>query len=118
MTDIVEVKPLRGQVLVENMDNGNRLVNGIILLDDDAKSHGIRPRWCTVYAVGDGVVDVKVKDIVLISHGQWTRRIEVNTKDGKKFIQKIKPEEILGVCDEIPENYKWNYNTANEPTGN
>jgi hypothetical protein len=38
---------------------------------------GIVPRWARVYSVGPEQEDIKVGQYVLVSHGRWTRGIEV-----------------------------------------
>ena len=55
----MRVKALKGKVLVTDLERGSRIVNGIILPDDNGKTEGIRPRWGKVYSVGAGVTEVK-----------------------------------------------------------
>ena len=54
---------------------------GIVLLDDDKKSAGIRPRWAKIYGLGPDVKDpdLQIGKYILISHGRWTRGITVET---------------------------------------
>ena len=53
-------RALRDDVIVEEMAFKERtLSSGIILLDDDAKGHGIRPRWGKVYSVGRKQKEIK-----------------------------------------------------------
>lgn len=74
------IRPLPGKVLVHNMEYGETRTNaGIIITNDDGKERGIRPRFCSVYAVGDDVTDVKVGDRVLVAHGRWTRGVLVQS---------------------------------------
>ena len=50
MTDIVKsITPLPDKVLVEMIKKGERKVGSIIVLDDDGKREGIRPRWARIY---------------------------------------------------------------------
>jgi co-chaperonin GroES (HSP10) len=99
-----DVTPLRNHVLVENMDVGEKLVNGIIRLDDNGRDTGVRPRWAKVYAVGANITDIHPGNWVLVEHGQWTYRVKVQTSEGEKDIQRIKyPEGVLVVADENPE---------------
>jgi co-chaperonin GroES (HSP10) len=47
------VHPLKDGIIVEDMNFGERKTrSGLILLEDDGKLQGIRPRWAKVYAVG------------------------------------------------------------------
>jgi len=107
-----DVKALSGQILVEDMEVGDKLVNGIIRLDDNGKGNGIRPRWAKVYSIGPDVTDVYVGTYILVQHGQWTRRVDIETETGRKSIQKVKPEEILLVSDDKPDDTKWVYRTV------
>jgi co-chaperonin GroES (HSP10) len=51
--DQSQLKPLRDAVIVSEMNFDERLSRGgIILVKDNGKSSGIRPRWGSVYAVG------------------------------------------------------------------
>lgn len=59
-----DLNPLPNDVLVHNMDDGNRTYgSGIILQADTKRDEGIRPRWCQVYKVGS--------NIDYISDGEW-----------------------------------------------
>lgn len=85
-----------GMKFVERITTG-----GIILPNDDMKSSGIRPRWCKIYALGpDYTGDLKVGDWILVSHGRWTRGIDIEDEDGKKSIRRVDPNDILLVSDE------------------
>jgi co-chaperonin GroES (HSP10) len=92
------VVPLRDRVLVEGMEHGEtKTAGGIILGDDDGKERGIRPRWATVYAVGDEVTDVKPGDRVLIAHGRWTRGVAVVDKKHTRVVRMVELHSIMGV---------------------
>lgn len=98
----MNIKPLPGIVLVHNMKRGERqLASGIILRNDDGKEHGVRNRWAQVYAVGEGVHDIKANEWVLIAHGRWSRGIKVN-KELELF--RVENESILLVSDEEPDD--------------
>ena len=60
-----QFKPLTDYVIVSDMNftNTRTLNSGIVLLQDNGKASGIRPRWAQVYAIGPEQKDVKV--------GQW-----------------------------------------------
>ena len=48
-----KIKAIRGDVLVHNMHFGEtKTAGGIIIQSDDAKAHGVKPRWAQVYAKG------------------------------------------------------------------
>jgi hypothetical protein len=78
---------------------------GLILLDDDMKSQGIRPRWAEVYAVGPDVTDVKVGQYIMIAHGRWSRGQAIEDEEGEKTIRKVDPNDILLISDEPVNDY-------------
>jgi hypothetical protein len=85
------------------MNFGERqLSSGIVLLSDDGKSDGIRPRWAKVYAIGPEQQDVVPEQWVLVEHGRWTRGIKVEI-DGQEFIiRRVDADAIMAVSDETP----------------
>ena len=94
---------LNDSVIVEDMVFDERLSNGgIVLLNDNGKSSGIRPRWGRVYAVGPEQMDVRVGEWVCVAHGRWTRGLDIEDEVGKCTIRKIDPNDILMSADERP----------------
>jgi co-chaperonin GroES (HSP10) len=100
-----EIKPLHDSVIVTDMDfNDRKLASGVLLLGDDGKTDGIRPRWSKVYAIGPEQQDIKLGQWILVEHGRWSRGLKI-VKDGEEFvIRRIDPEAIMFVSDEEPEN--------------
>lgn len=97
---VQELTTLKDHVLVTDMNfRGRSLSSGIILLNDDGKSQGIRPRWGCVYAVGPDQHDVKVGDWICVAHGRWTRGVEIEDAEGEKTLRRIDPRDILLVSD-------------------
>lgn len=76
-------RPLKGKIVATAVDKGERLTEGgIIVLDDDGKDHGIRPRWFKVTQLHPAETeDIKVGDFVLVEHGRWTRKIQQDNQD-------------------------------------
>jgi co-chaperonin GroES (HSP10) len=103
-----DLSPLKDQILVYNMEQGEkRLSSGIILLDDNGKETGIKPRWCQVYKVGSEIDYVSPGEYVLVEHGKWTYGINVDLEDGSTiYLQKIDPTAILLVSSDMPESIK------------
>lgn len=96
-----QIRPLMDHIIVSEMAFDQRITNGgIILLNDDMKSSGIRPRWAKVYATGPEQKDVQIGQYILISHGRWTRGIKIEDEDGEKTIRRVDPNDILMVSDE------------------
>ena len=89
--------PIRDNVIVEEMDFGDqKTASGIIIMSDDGKSMGIKPRWGRVYAVGEKNKDVKVGDWVLIEHGRWTRGMNVEDETGKmRVLRRVDKDAIM-----------------------
>lgn len=97
------VKPIRDHILVEEMDFGERKTrSGIILPGDNGDLRGIRPRWGRVYAVGHEQQDIKEGQYILVSHGRWTRGVDV-TYEGKTItVRRVDNNDVLLVSDEHP----------------
>jgi co-chaperonin GroES (HSP10) len=99
---VKKILPLRDNIIVSDMTFEERISNGgIIILNDDMKSSGIRPRWAKVYAVGPDQKDVQVGQYILISHGRWTRGIKIEDDEGVRTIRKVDNNDILMVSDEL-----------------
>jgi hypothetical protein len=98
------VKARKGKVLVTNIENGGKITrNGIIIPDDNGKERGIRPRWAEIYAVGDDVEDLSPGQWILISHGRWSRGVDVETAGGKVNLRQVDyPEAVLLVSETNP----------------
>lgn len=92
-------------ILVYGMEFRERLSRGgIIMINDDMKSAGIRPRWARVYAVGPkSKEDIKVGDYIMIAHGRWSRGMTIHDSEGEKVIRKVDPNDIL-LISETPVN--------------
>jgi co-chaperonin GroES (HSP10) len=100
---ISKLTVLRDNVIVSDMEfTGRQLSSGIILMNDNGKSEGIRPRWGQVYAVGPDQTDVCVGQWICVAHGRWTRGLEIEDNSGEKTIRKIDPKDILLVSDDHP----------------
>lgn len=102
----VKVRALPKDILVIDMDMGEQVSNGgIIVQSDNGKVHGIKPRWAKVYKVGTEVDYVKEGQWILIEHGRWTRKITIDDGEGEKEFQKVDVASILVVTDEKPNDF-------------
>lgn len=98
-----QLKPLNDVVIVSDMNFEERLSSGgIVLVKDNGKSSGIRPRWGKVYAVGPDQHDVQVGSWICVEHGRWTRGIEIEDEAGKQMLRRVDPKDILAESDEEP----------------
>ena len=100
-----QIHPLNDSVIVADMIFDERFTTGgIVLLNDNGKSTGIRPRWGQVYAVGPEQHEVTVGQWVCVAHGRWTRGIEVEDETGKQTLRRVDPKDIMLVSDEQPQD--------------
>lgn len=101
----MKVRALKGKVLVSNLERGSRIVNGIIIPDDNGKSEGIRPRWGQVYSVGADVTEISEGQWILIENGRWTRMLKVKEDNGTDVqLWGVEwPKSVLLVSDTDPE---------------
>ena len=104
--EIKSLRPLYDTVLVTEMSFDERVTaTGIVLVNDDMKSSGIRPRWGRVYAIGPEQTDVKVGQYICIAHGRWTRGVKIDDGTGKLTVRKVDNNDILLVSDEPVNDY-------------
>ena len=95
-----KIKALHDNIIVYDMSfDGRKLNSGIILLNDDGKGYGIRPRWGRVYAVGPKQNEVQVDQWIMVAHGRWTRGIKIEDESGELTLRKIDPNDILLISD-------------------
>jgi len=100
---VKRIRPLNDNIIVEEMVfDERRLSSGIVLLNDNGTSAGIRPRWGRVYAVGHAQTDVTVGQWICVAHGRWTRGVDIEDDSGRRTIRRIDPNDILLVSDDQP----------------
>ena len=100
-----QLRPLNDSVIVSDMTFDERIsTGGIVILNDNGKGTGIRPRWGQVYAVGPDQHDVKIGELILVAHGRWTRGIEVEDESGKKMLRRVDPKDIMLQSDQQPQD--------------
>jgi co-chaperonin GroES (HSP10) len=98
------VRALHDHVIVSDMHFGERVTtSGIVLLDDNAKSRGIRPRWGCVQMIGPEQQDVKPGDWILVSHGRWSRGFSLTDDQGQEqILRRVDAKDILAISDHCP----------------
>jgi len=101
---VQSLRPLKDTVLVTDMVFKERKLNsGLILLNDNGTTAGIRPRWGRIYAVGPEQKDYSVGDWICVAHGRWTRGVEIQDVEGNVVtIRKVDPKDILLISDDQP----------------
>ena len=100
---IRRLRALHDWVLVEDMNFDERITTGgIILMNDNGKGTGIRPRWGQIYATGPAQALVRPGQWILVAHGRWTRGIEIEDDTGVHTIRRVDADDILLVSDEQP----------------
>ena len=96
-------QPIRDWVIATEMNfEGRTLSSGVILLGDNGRADGIRPRWGQVYAVGPEQTDIKVGNWICVAHGRWTRGLDIEDESGKRTVRRIDPKDILLVSEDLP----------------
>jgi co-chaperonin GroES (HSP10) len=103
-----DLRPIKDHILVVNMEQGERTTKGgVIVLDDNGKDRGIRPRWCQVWKVGKEQTDIRPGQWILVEHGRWTYGIHTEIAEGPEgeefYVQRVDVSGVLGVQDEQPE---------------
>jgi co-chaperonin GroES (HSP10) len=67
ITKHIKIRALHDDVIVTDMNFGEMVTSGgIVVQSDDAKVHGIKPRWGRVYCVGPEQTEIKVGQWILI----------------------------------------------------
>ena len=100
-----QLQPIKDAVIVSDMEFDERIsTGGIVLLNDNGKSTGIRPRWGRVYAVGPQQTGLRVGEWVCVEHGRWTRGIEVEDEAGQHTLRRVDPKDIMMTADERPDD--------------
>lgn len=102
-----DIRPIKDHVLVVNMEKGEKITKGgLIVLDDNGKDRGIRPRWAQVYKVGPEQTEIKPGQWILVEHGRWTYGVEATLPEGDAdetfYVQRVDLAGVMGISDEYP----------------
>ena len=84
-----------------NPPGQHTLSSGLIMLDDDGNTRGIKSRYFEIHDVGslsEVANDVKKGDIVCVAHGRWSRGFDVEHEDGKKRYA-VDAKDIMGLYE-------------------
>jgi len=100
----MKLRALHDKILCSEIEKGQQtLASGIILMDDDGKEDGIRPRWMQVYATGPDVSDdITVGQWILVEHGRWSHGHRMREGDNELTLWQAEEASVLLVADERP----------------
>ena len=104
-TDYKKITPTRDNIIVTDMDIGERVsTGGVIIIGDNMEERGIRPRWCKVVSVGPKNKDVNKGEYILVAHGRWSRGLDMTDPDTGETttIRMVDPKDVLMSADELP----------------
>jgi co-chaperonin GroES (HSP10) len=104
-TDYKKITPTRDNIIVTDMDIGERVSSGgVIIIGDNMEERGIRPRWCKVVSVGPKNKDVNKGEYILVAHGRWSRGLDMTDPDTGETttIRMVDPKDVLMSADELP----------------
>jgi co-chaperonin GroES (HSP10) len=102
----IKVRAIKDHVIVKNMDFGEMVsTGGIVIQSDDAKLHGVKPRWAEIYKIGPEQQDYKVGQWILIEHGRWTRKFAIDDGESEIDIQRVDISAILATADNRPNDF-------------
>ena len=104
-TDYKKITPTRDNIIVTDMDIGERVsAGGVIIIGDNMEERGIRPRWCKVVSVGPKNKDVNRGEYILVAHGRWSRGLDMTDPDTGETttIRMVDPKDVLMSADELP----------------
>jgi co-chaperonin GroES (HSP10) len=98
------LRPIHDHVLVTDLYFGEQKTRGgIIIRDDNGTARGVYPRWARVWAKGPtNKEDYKVGDYILIEHGRWTRKMDLDIDGEEITVHRVDTDAILAVSDEKP----------------
>ena len=99
-----KIIPIKDNVLITDMTfDEQKTASGIVILSDDGKTEGVKPRWGKVWAVGHLQQTVKVGEWILVEHGRWSRGHTVRDESGNEItVRRVDPKAILISADEKP----------------
>ena len=102
------LRPIHDHVLVTDLYFGEQKTKGgIIIRDDNGTARGVYPRWARVWAKGSENKDeYNVGDYILIEHGRWTRKMELEIDGEEITLHRVDTDAILAVSNEKPNDHQ------------
>lgn len=98
------IRPIHDHVLVTDLYFGEQKTKGgLIIRDDNGTARGVYPRWAKVYAKGPKNIDeYNVGDYILVEHGRWTRKLEMDINGEEITLHRVDVDAILAVSNTKP----------------
>lgn len=98
-----KLKPVRDVVFGKMVDGygEKRTKSGFIVVENNGDEIAIRPRWFEITHIGPKQTDIAVGEYVLVPHGRWSRKIQIDFGVGDDIFH-LDTEDILGVTSENP----------------
>jgi co-chaperonin GroES (HSP10) len=95
---------IHDHVLITGMNFEEQVsAGGIVVISDNGKTEGIRPRWGKVFKIGPDQQDVKVGDWILVEHGRWTRGVQIEDDHGNlATVRRVETKAIIAISDHQP----------------
>lgn len=103
---MTNIKILKENILVSEIEAGEMHRNGIIIPDDNAKERGIRARWCKVFKVGPDITDIKKDDWILVDHGRWTYGFDAEFDGVEAEFRWVDYKDVMIVQSEKPDSIR------------
>ena len=102
------LRPIHDHVLVTDLYFGEQKTKGgIIIRDDNGTARGVYPRWAKVFAKGPANKDeYEVGDYILIEHGRWTRKLDLDINGEEITLHRVDTDAILAVSNEKPNDHQ------------
>ena len=102
------LRPIHDHVLVTDLYFGDQKTKGgIIIRDDNGTARGVYPRWAKVFAKGPANKDeYEVGDYILIEHGRWTRKLDLDINGEEITLHRVDTDAILAVSNEKPNDHQ------------
>ena len=99
-----QIKPLKNDILVVNMERGRMKTKGGVFLphdDTELNEKNIKPRWAQVWKMGEDLdMPFEEGDWILVEHGRWSRIVKL--KEGDKIYEFQKVDHLPHAPWDIP----------------
>lgn len=111
------IRPIHDHVLVTDLYFGEqKTAGGLIIRDDNGTSRGVYPRWARVWAKGpENKDEYQVGDYILIEHGRWTRKLDMEIDGEEITLHRVDIDAILAVSETKPNDLQIGFEAEKAP---